>query len=89
MDNVPVLALDQMAYVYSPAQSFLASRPNELQLDGVAEFPQNVIENSHVTVDGRVSQAGSSSQHTRVRDGCDHAFARYYKPLDPTEEELR
>jgi hypothetical protein len=35
-----------------------------VQLVGVAEFPQNVIENSHVNVDGVLFQAGSSSQHT-------------------------
>jgi hypothetical protein len=35
-----------------------------MQLVGVAEFPQNVIENSHVTVDGVVFPAGSGRQHT-------------------------
>jgi hypothetical protein len=33
-------------------------------LVGVAEFPPNVIENSHVTVDGVLFQAGSPRQHT-------------------------
>jgi len=37
---------------------------NDVQLVGIAEFPQNVIENSHVNVDGRLFQAGSSREHT-------------------------
>jgi hypothetical protein len=64
IDNVPVLTLDQTAYVYAPAQSHLCLAANDVQLIGVAEFPQNVIENSHVTVDGTVFQAGSGHQHT-------------------------
>ncbi len=64
LDNVPVLSLDQTAYVYAPAQSLHCLAANEVQLVGVAEFPQNVIENSHVTVAGRLSQAGSDRQHT-------------------------
>jgi hypothetical protein len=36
-----------------------------VQLIGVAEFPQNVIENSHVNVDGKLFPAGSSRQHTQ------------------------
>lgn len=64
LDNVPVLTLDQTAYVYAPAQSLHCLAANEVQLVGVADFPQNVIENSHVTVAGRLSQAGSDRQHT-------------------------
>jgi hypothetical protein len=64
IDNVPVLALDQTAYIYAPAQSHHCLAANDVQLVGVAEFPQNVIENSHVNVDGVLFQAGSSSQHT-------------------------
>jgi hypothetical protein len=64
MDNVPVLALDRTAYVYAPAQSHLCLPANEVQLVGVSEFPQNVIENSHVSVDGVLFQAGSGRQHT-------------------------
>jgi len=37
---------------------------NDVQLVGVAEFPQNVIENSHVNVDGVLFQAGSNREHT-------------------------
>jgi len=64
VDNVPVLALDRTAYVYAPAQSHLCLPANDVQLVGVSEFPQNVIENSHVSVDGVLFQAGSSRQHT-------------------------
>jgi hypothetical protein len=64
IDNVPVLALDQTAYIYAPAQSHHCLAANDVQLVGIAEFPQNVIENSHVNVDGVLFQAGSSSQHT-------------------------
>ena len=64
VDNVPVLVLDKTAYVYAPAQSIHCLPANDVQLVGVAEFPQNVIENSHVSVDGVLFQAGSSRQHT-------------------------
>ena len=64
MDNVPVLALDRTAYVYAPAQSHLCLPANDVQLVGVSEFPQNVIEASHVSVDGVLFQAGSGRQHT-------------------------
>jgi hypothetical protein len=64
LDNVPVLALDRTAYVYAPAESHHCLPANDVQLTGVAEFPQNVIENSHVSVDGVLFQAGSSRQHT-------------------------
>jgi hypothetical protein len=64
VDNVPLLTLDRTAYVYAPAQSHLCLPTNDLQLVGIAEFPQNIIENSYVTVNGKVFQAGSSRQHT-------------------------
>jgi hypothetical protein len=64
MDNVPVLSLDKTAYIYAPAQSHHCLAANDVQLEGVAEFPQNVIENSHVNVDGVLFQAGSGRQHT-------------------------
>jgi hypothetical protein len=64
VDNVPVLALDRTAYVYAPAQSQLCLPANEVQLVGVAEFPQNVIENSHVSVDGVLFQSSTDRQHT-------------------------
>jgi hypothetical protein len=59
-----VLALDRTAYVYAPAQSHFCMPANDVQLVGVSEFPQNVIENSHVSVDGVLFQAASGRQHT-------------------------
>jgi hypothetical protein len=64
VDNVPVLALDRTAYIYAPAQSHHCLSANDVQLIGVSEFPQNIIENSHVRVGGVLFQAGSSHQHT-------------------------
>jgi hypothetical protein len=64
MDNVPVLALDRTAYVYAPAESHLCLPANDVQLVGVAEFPRDVIENSHVTAEGTLFQAASPRQHT-------------------------
>lgn len=65
MDNVPVLVLDETAYLYSPAQSLMCQSADELQLVGVSEFPQNVVENSHVSVQGRLFSATSTHDHTR------------------------
>jgi hypothetical protein len=64
VDNVPILALDRTAYVYAPAQTRHCLPANDVQLVGVAEFPQDVIENSHVSVDGVLFQEASSRQHT-------------------------
>jgi hypothetical protein len=64
LDNVPVLSLDQTAYIYAPAESHHCLSANDIQLVGVAEFPENVIENSHVTVDGVLFQAATARQHT-------------------------
>jgi hypothetical protein len=65
MDNVPVLVLDKTAYLYAPAQSLMCQSADELQLVGVSEFPQNVVENSHVSVQGRLFSAASAHDHTR------------------------
>jgi hypothetical protein len=59
-----VLALDRTAYLYSPAQSFLCQPADELQLVGISEFPRNVVENSHVSVQGKLYGAASSHDHT-------------------------
>jgi hypothetical protein len=64
LDNVPILALDKTAYIYAPAQSHVCLPANDMQLIGVAEFPQNVIENSHVSVEGSLFQSASGRQHT-------------------------
>ena len=65
IDNVPVLALDQMAYLYSPSQSFSCLPADELQLVGISEFPQNIVENSLVSVQGTLFGATSAHDHTR------------------------
>lgn len=64
LDNVPLLSLDRTAYIYAPAQSHLCQPANDLQLVGIAEFPQNIIENSYVTATGTLFQAGSTHHHT-------------------------
>jgi hypothetical protein len=64
IDNVPVLSLDRTAYIYSPAHSHQCLTANDVQLIGVAEFPQDIIEDSHVTVRGSVFEATSSREHT-------------------------
>jgi hypothetical protein len=65
IDNVPVLTLDQTAYLYSPAQSFLCQPADELQLVGISEFPETVVDNSHVSVQGKLFGAASPHDHTR------------------------
>ena len=64
IDEVPILALDHTAYLYSPAQTLSCLPADELQLEGISEFPQNIVENSHVSVQGTVFSAVSSHQHT-------------------------
>jgi hypothetical protein len=64
VDNVPILALDQTAYLYAPGQSLHCLPANDVQLEGLAEFPKDIIENSHVSVDGRLFQAADSREHT-------------------------
>jgi hypothetical protein len=65
VDEVPVLTLDHTAYLYSPAQSFSCLPADELQLVGISEFPQNIVEDSRVSVEGTLFGAASSHQHTR------------------------
>ncbi|MGD0501505.1 MAG: hypothetical protein ABSD02_02110 [Steroidobacteraceae bacterium] len=65
VDNVPVLVLDKTAYLYAPAQSLMCQSADELQLVGVSEFPQNVVENSHVSAEGKLFSAASAHDHTR------------------------
>ena len=64
VDNVLVLSLDRTAYIYAPAESHHCLPANDVQLVGVSEFPQNVVENTHVSVDGALFQAGPGRQHT-------------------------
>jgi len=65
VDNVPVLTLDSTAYIYTPNHRHQCLAANDVQLIGVAEFPDNVGENSHVKVKGSISEAASDSQFTR------------------------
>jgi hypothetical protein len=65
IDNVPVLVLDTTSYIYTPTHSHQCLAANDVQLVGVSEFPQNVGENSHVSVHGSVFEAVSGNQHTR------------------------
>jgi hypothetical protein len=65
VDNVPILVLDKTAYLYVPAQSLMCQAADELQLAGVSEFPQNVVENSHVSAEGKLYSATSVHEHTR------------------------
>lgn len=64
VQHVPVLVLDRTDYIYSPAQSFQCQPANELQLVGVSEFPQNVVDNSHVSVQGKLFGATTGHDHT-------------------------
>ncbi|MGO9932651.1 MAG: hypothetical protein ACLPV8_12680 [Steroidobacteraceae bacterium] len=65
VDNVPLLIPDKQEYVYAPAQSHLCLAANDVQLVGVAEFPESIGENSHVSVVGTMFEAVSSRQYTR------------------------
>lgn len=64
VDNVPVLALDHEIYIYSPGQSLMCLPADELQLVGISEFPESVVEDSHVMVQGKLFAAASSHDHT-------------------------
>jgi hypothetical protein len=64
IDNVPVLALDATAYIYSPAQSHQCVPANDVQMVGVTEFPTEIIDGSHVSVEGSLFEAVSGRQHT-------------------------
>ena len=65
MDNVPVLVLDRTAYVYAPAHSYQCMSATDMQLVGVSEFPENIIEGSRVSVQGAVFEATSAHEYTR------------------------
>lgn len=65
LQDVPVLVLDRTAYIYSPAQSFSCLPTDEMQLEGVSEFPERVVEGSHVSVQGTIKAATSGRDHTK------------------------
>jgi hypothetical protein len=64
VDNVPVLTLDHEIYIYSPAQSFMCQSADQVQLVGVSEFPENVVDDSHVSVQGKLYAGTSAHDHT-------------------------
>jgi hypothetical protein len=65
MDNVPILVLDRTAYVYSPAHTYQCMSATDIQLVGVSEFPENVIEDSRVSVEGGLFESTSAHEYTR------------------------
>ncbi len=65
MDNVPILTLDRTAYVYSPAHTYQCMSATDIQLVGVSEFPENVIEDSRVSVEGKLFESTSAHEYTR------------------------
>jgi hypothetical protein len=65
VDKVPVLVLDRTAYIYAPAHSYQCMSATDIQLVGVSEFPENIIENSHVSAHGPLFEATSEHQYTR------------------------
>ncbi len=65
VDNVPILILDRTAYVYAPAHSYQCLSATDMQLVGVSEFPETVIENSRVSVDGSIFESTAAHQYTR------------------------
>jgi len=65
IDHVPVLALDRTVYVYAPAHSYQCMYATDVQLVGVSEFPESIIENSHVSVEGTLFEATAGHEYTR------------------------
>jgi hypothetical protein len=65
MDNVPILTLDRTVYVYSPAHTYQCMSATDIQLVGVSEFPENVIEDSRVSVEGKLFESTSAHEYTR------------------------
>ncbi len=65
VDKVPVLALDRTVYVYAPAHSYQCMYATDLQLVGIAEFPETIIENSRVSVEGSLFEATAAKEYTR------------------------
>jgi len=65
VDKVPVLALDRTIYVYAPAHSYQCMYATDLQLVGITEFPQTVIEDSRVSVEGSLFEATAPREYTR------------------------
>jgi hypothetical protein len=65
VDHVPILVLDHTAYVYAPAHSYQCLAATDMQLVGVSEFPESVIENSRVSVEGSIFESTAGHEYTR------------------------
>jgi len=65
IDHVPILVLDRTVYVYSPAHSYQCMSATDIQLVGVSEFPENVIENSQVSAQGSLFESTAAHEYTR------------------------
>jgi hypothetical protein len=65
VDHVPVLVLDHTAYVYAPAHSYQCLAATDMQLVGVSEFPESVIEDSRVSVEGSIFESTAAHEYTR------------------------
>lgn len=64
IDTVPVLLLDRTEYVYLPAQSTRCLAANDVQLSGLAQLPRDVVEGTHVVVEGKIFAATGAHEHT-------------------------
>jgi hypothetical protein len=65
VDHVPVLVLDRTAYVYAPAHGYQCLAATDMQLVGVSEFPESVIEDSRVSVEGSIFESTAAHEYTR------------------------
>ncbi len=65
VDKVPILSLDHTIYVYAPAHSYQCLFATDVQLAGVSEFPESVIENSRVSVEGSLFESTAAHEYTR------------------------
>ncbi len=65
VDNVPIFVPDRTAYVYAPFHSYQCLSATDIQLVGVSEFPEEVIEDSRVSVTGALFESTSAHQYTR------------------------
>ncbi len=65
VDKVPVLVLDRTIYVYAPAHGYQCLFATDVQLVGVSEFPESVIENSRVRVEGSLFESTAAHEYTR------------------------
>lgn len=65
VDNVPILVLDSTAYIYAPIHSYQCLYATDIQLVGVSEFPEDIIEGSRVSVTGTLFESTAAHQYTR------------------------